>query len=167
MEISTWIPWILTASLTVAGSAVAQEAVSLDFLSGRWTLYDTAGTQVGTSSIEVQVPETVLYERRRVGAGSVQPLWFVNSEPNAGWTQLFVGVTRLVREFTPQSTPGQWPLVLGARITMRDGRPMSFRMTITHASDDESRRVLEQSPDGGATWNTVFDYTYRRFAPRQ
>lgn len=161
------ITWILIASLTAAGPAVAQEAVSLDFLSGHWTLYDAEGTTVGTSSIELQVPGAALYESRRVGTGSGQPLWFFNSESKAGWTQLFVGVTRLVREFTPQSPPGQWPLVMGSKITLQDGRTMLFRMTLTHDSDDASHRVLEQSPDGGTTWSTYFDYTYRRSGPRE
>lgn len=109
----------------------------------------------------VQAPGAMLFETRRVGTGKPQALWFANLE-SAGWTQWFVGARGSLREFRAQSTPGAWPLVMGAEIVTQDGQKTLFRMTISRASDDDTRRLLESTRDAGRTWTTVFDYRYRR-----
>jgi hypothetical protein len=88
-------------------------------------------------------------------------LWFANFESH-GWQQLFVGVQGALRSFATESAAGLWPIVMGATVATRDGQATRFRMTMSRATDDEMRRVLESSRDAGSTWTTVFDYTYRR-----
>lgn len=158
LVVATWL-------LSFTGTAHAQEAspVALDALAGRWTLHDAAGTRVGESIVEVQAPGVMLFEKRTVGDRRPQPLWFSKFEAD-GWQQLFVGVGGGMRAFVTQSAPGAWPLVLGATVVTRDGRPTRFRMTMYRPSATDSRRVLESSSDDGATWTTVFDYHYRRTA---
>lgn len=134
----------------------------LDFLDGSWVIEDTDGEQIGFAEIVAQVPGTMLYERRTVGDGAAQSLWLENAERNGGWTQLFVGPVGQTREFVPWSAPGKWPLVLGADVTLQDGTPVRFRMTLTRESEDASGRRLEISRDGGGNWKTLFDYRYRR-----
>jgi hypothetical protein len=133
----------------------------LDFLAGDWAISDASGSVVGRSHIVVQAPGVALYEERRVGE-EMQPLWFQRVEHQQAWTQLFVGAAGMVREFPASSAPGAWPVVMGADVTLRDGTPVRFRLTMTRASDDDSRRVLEMSRDQGTSWSTVFDYRYRR-----
>lgn len=147
-----------------AGQAVAPIAtpVSLDFLAGQWSLHDASGAMVGSSTIVVQEPGAMLYERRTVGQTAAQPLWFENAERTGGWVQLFLNPAGRIREFSTLSEAGQWPLVLGGDVILRDGAQAQFRLTISRASDDESRRVLEMSRDSSQTWTTVLDYTYRR-----
>lgn len=137
------------------------QPVALGFLAGEWTLHDAAGAHIGRSTIDAQGSGAVLYERRTVG-DAVQPLWLINSERTGGWVQLFLNPSGQVREFSTLSHNGAWPLVLGAEARLRDGALARFRLTITAASDDESRRLLEMSRDNGASWSTVLDYTYRR-----
>jgi len=145
------------------GVAQAQSAAprSLDVLTGRWTIVDARGAAVGESTVEVQVPDAMLFEVRRVGTGKPQALWFANLEAG-GWMQLFVGARGSVREFRTQSAPGAWPVVMGAAFITQDGQVTTYRMTISRAPDDETRRVLESSRDAGTAWTTVFDYGYRR-----
>jgi hypothetical protein len=150
---------LLTAN---AANGQAAPASQFDFLAGQWTLHDPSGARVGQSRVVVQAPRALLYEERVVGNNSPQPLWLVNSERTGGWAQLFVGVLGLVREFPMISTPGEWPVVMGADVVQRDGSPVRFRLTMTRASDNESRRILERSGDRGTSWAPVFDYTYRR-----
>lgn len=147
-----------------AAPAHAQQTApqSLDFLAGNWTLHDASGAEIGRSRMEVQSPGAMLFEQRAVGEGAAQPIWFENSEKDSGWVQLFIGASGQVREFVTQSAPGAWPIVMGGDVTLRDGTPVKFRLTMARASDDETRRVLEMSRDQGATWTGVFDYTYRR-----
>ena len=104
----------------------------------------------------------MLYEQRTIGATAAQPLWFANAERAGGWVQLFLNPTGELREFSTLSATGDWPLVLGGDVTLRDGGRAKFRLTISRAPDEESRRVLEMSRDNGQTWAVVLDYTYRR-----
>ena len=156
---------LLAAALFLtAAPAVASEPADLDFFVGAWSIHAFDGKAVGASLIEEQAQGAVYYEVRTVGEGAAQPLWFVNSEAAGGWTQLFLGPASRVRAFNPVSAPGEWPLVLGSDVVLQDGTAARFRMTISKSGDDKSRRVLELSKDGGATWSTVFDYEYRRAA---
>lgn len=157
------LPWLATIWLSSA-LADAQSRGSLDELAGRWTLLDAKGTAIGESVVTVQQPGVMLYEERRIGTAAAQPLWFAQFE-DGGWKQLFVGVQGTLRTFTTESTPGSWPVVMGATVTTRDGSATRFRMTMSRASPTEMRRVLESSRDHGATWTVVFDYVYRRAAP--
>lgn len=152
----------LLALLAAAAPVRAADPVSLDFLGGDWVLMDPAGKPAGKSHIEVQLPGAMIFEKRTDADGEL-PVWFVNSE-SRGWVQLFPGPGGSLREFTPQSAPGAWPLVLGRDVTLRDGRHAKFRLTLGHASDNESHRQLEMSTDAGKNWSLVFDYRYVRAA---
>lgn len=155
---------ILSTGASAAGDNGASPVVSIDFLAGEWRILDTEGKEIGHSTIAVQVPGAMLFEVRKIGDRGPQSLWLMNSEKHGGWTQLFIGPKGAVREFPPQSRPGAWPLVTGAPVTLQSGENVVFRMAISRKSDDQTRRVLEMSADNGATWKTVFDYTYVRAA---
>jgi hypothetical protein len=159
---------LISAALAAlaAGAAYAKtpSTVDLGFLKGEWTIFDGKGAAVGSATIVVQWPDAILYEQRKIGDRNTQPLWFVNSEKQGGWQQLFVGINGRVREFDQESTNADWPLVLNGDVVLHDGTPARFRMTLWRGDDNESRRRLEESVDDGATWTTVFDYTYRRKA---
>ncbi len=154
----------LAVGLMISAPALAQPAppASLDFLAGAWMLFDATGAEIGASRIEVQAPGAMLFERRTVGASAAQPIWFENSESAGGWSQLFLAASGQIRAFPTQSAPGVWPIVMGADTTLRDGARVRFRLTMSRASDNETRRVLEMSRDQGGSWTTVFDYIYRR-----
>lgn len=147
-----------------AGPVVSSQTPgSLDVLVGQWTLHDAKGALVGDSHVQVLEAGVMLVEARRIGSARPQSLWFANFE-SQGWQQLFVGVQGSLRSFATESAAGLWPVVMGATVATRDGQSTRFRMTMSRATDDEMRRVLESSRDAGATWTTVFDYTYRRVA---
>jgi len=152
---------LLALSLIFLPAAAAAQPVSLDFLGGDWVLLDPAGKPAGKSHVEVQLPGAMIYERRTDANGEL-PVWFFNSEAEGGWVQLFPGPAGSLREFSPQSKAGEWPLVLGSEVTLRDGRKANFRLTLGRASDNESHRVLEMSTDAGRSWSSVFDYKYVR-----
>jgi len=156
---------LIAASAWWSAAANAAEPVSLDFLGGDWTLFDPSGKEAGKSHVDVQLPGAMIYERRTDASGEL-PVWFFNSEAEGGWVQLFPGPAGALREFAPQSKPGEWPLVLGSDVTLRDGRKAKFRLTLRHASDNESHRLLEMSTDAGKSWSPVFDYKYVRAAKR-
>lgn len=153
---------LLCLGAAILSGAAAAEPVDLGFLSGSWTIHDGTGEKIGWSRIEEQADNAVLFEIRTIGDKEGQPLWFVNSEQDGDWEQLFLGPAGAVRAFKAQSQAGAWPMILGSTVTLKDGTPAQFRMTISKTDDAHTRRVLEMSKDGGATWATVFDYDYRR-----
>ena len=157
--VSPLLPLLLVAA-TAAGQAPPQ--AQLDFLVGDWQVTDAAG-RIGRSHIIAQVPGAMLYELREVGGDGPLPLWFEYSERGAGWIQLFPSPAG-IREFALLSPPGAWPMVFGADVTLQDGSRARFRLTMSRASADRNRRLLEMSRDGGGSWATVFDYEYRRVA---
>ena len=139
----------------------ARRLVHSDFLGGDWVILDRAGKAVGKSHIEVQLPGAIVFERRTDATG-ILLVWFVNSEAKGGWVQLFPDPAASLREFDPQSKPGEWPMILGSHVTLRDGRSAKFRLTIARASDNNFHRLLEMSTDLGKSWSPVFDYRYVR-----
>ena len=153
---------VVVVLVLVSGVRAETPTIVLDFLAGTWEIRDASGKVLGTSVVEVQEAGAVLFERRAVGEGKAQSLWLVNAEEPAGWGQLFLGPKRQVREFRAMSAPGAWPIVMGGEFVTQDGKTTGFRMTMTRGSGDDTRRVLELSRDGGATWSTAFDYTYVR-----
>ena len=154
---------IACAGIALPVAAVAATSGPLDFLGGDWVLIDASGKEAGKSHIEVQLPGAMIFERRTDADGEL-PVWFFNSELKGGWVQLFPGPGGALRAFTPQSKSGEWPLVLGSDVTLRDGRNAKFRLTLGHASDNQSHRLLEMSVDAGKNWSPVFDYKYVRDA---
>ena len=155
---------VLATALAGSSGAIAAEGrTQLDFLEGQWAIHDPSGAEVGRSRIAVQAPGAMLFEERKVGEDA-QPLWFENSETDKGWVQLFVGASGLMREFKQTSAPGVWPMIMTGDVVLRDGTPATFRLTMSRASNDETRRLLEMSRDKGGSWSPVFDYTYRRVA---
>jgi hypothetical protein len=162
--------WTVTWDLTYRRRGVspsiatpAAPAVALDTMAGHWTIFDTSGAAIGSSTITVQMPDAMILEERRIDKEDGQLLWFERSERSGGWVQLFLGPDG-IREFLPLSLPGAWPLVLGSHVRLGDGAEVDFRMTLTRSTADSSRRILEISRDGGTTWSRVFDYSYRRAA---
>ena len=152
----------IAALSPLAADADDAAPVDLGFLAGEWVIHDATGETIGWSRIDEQADNAVLFEIRTIGDKKGQPLWFVNSEADGDWEQLFLGPTGAVRAFSAQSQTGAWPMVLGSSVTLADGTPAQFRMTIIKADDDHSRRTLEISKDAGASWTTIFDYDYRR-----
>jgi hypothetical protein len=137
----------------------------LDFLAGEWAITGPGGV-TGRSHIVAQLPGAMLFELRDIEGEGPLPLWFERSERTHGWIQLFPAPGG-IREFTLLSPQGEWPMVFGAEVTLRDGGHARFRLTMSRTSVDENRRLLEISRDGGSAWATVFDYHYRRLpSPR-
>jgi hypothetical protein len=135
--------------------------LDLGFLDGDWILLDPAGKPVGKSHVATLLAGALIHELRTDAQGAL-PVWFIRTERTGGWSQLFPGPNGDLREFTPLSAPGEWPLILGGDAILRDGREARFKLTLTKDSPDASHRLLEMSTDGGRTWQSIFDYHYRR-----
>lgn len=175
---------LIAALLLTAGPAVAQappaapapaaipcagpEFRQFDFWVGRWDVYATGSdTLVAHSLIERLYGGCAIRENwmplTGTGGGSLSN--YVAAE--GGWRQTWLDSSGARVEFTGGWTgaamviTGSWP---GA---VTPGQDALVRMTYTAAADGSVRQFGEASTDGGMTWTTTFDFTYRpaRAAP--
>lgn len=128
-----------------------------DFWVGEWEAYNAKGELAGHSLIEPVYAGCGVRENwrsARVSGGSLN-MW----DRDAGvWKQNWIDSTGSRLDFT-----GGWngeAMVLTAEDTDGD----LHRMTFTPNPDGTVRQHGEGSKDKGATWETEYDFTYRKAA---
>lgn len=143
---------------SIAEACRAEEHRQFDFWLGDWSVTNPDGQVVGSNRITRIAGGCALLESwrsARGGTGNSINMY----EPRSGeWAQVWV-------------SPG---LVLRLSGGMRDGRmvlsgervddegPVTDRITWTPRADGTVRQHWRISRDGGESWQTVFDGTYRR-----
>lgn len=138
---------------------------AFDFWLGRWNATVT-GTQnlAGTSTIASQDGGCVITEEW-IGVGGPP---FSGRSLNAfdattgKWVQVWMDSGGEITRF--EGGPAGGSMVLVAPDEVRPGRPARThqRMTFTPNADGSVRQHGERSTDGGASWTTSYDFTYRR-----
>lgn len=156
------------AGLLVASTVQAQgpppacqgpEHRQFDFWVGRWDVFPTGqDTLVAHSLIEKLYGGCAIRENwmplKGTGGGSLNA--YVSGDK--GWRQLWTDSSGAWAEFrggwngTAMSIQGDWSGTL-------------TRMTYTPGPDGSVRQHGETSDDGGKTWKTSFDLTYRPSKP--
>lgn len=137
---------------------------ALDFIVGDFTVHDAAGKEVGVSTARAVEPGAAIHERRKIGAGREQQLWFYFFTRQKEWRQLFLDRSGGINKFTAKEKLPDGTLKFEGGFTPTEGPAMAFRLAMTPLAERAHRRHLESSRDGGANWTTVFDYTYRLVA---
>lgn len=142
------------------------ESRQFDFWIGRWEVFPTATTtKVADSVIERLYMGCAVRENWMPLVGQGGPGGNLNSYVAAErqWRQTWVGSGGERVEFT-----GGWNgtamVLTGPRYGALPGR--LNRMTFTpNAADRSVRQFGEISTDGGTTWTTAYDFTYRPARP--
>lgn len=133
-----------------------------DFWVGRWDVYPTGADKlVAHSLIERLYGGCAIRENWMplTGGGGGSLSNYVASEK--GWRQTWLDSSGARVEFTgglvgeAMVITGSWP---GA---VTPGQDALVRMTYTRGPDGSVRQFGEASTDGGKTWATNFDFTYR------
>ncbi|HEX2605993.1 MAG TPA: hypothetical protein VHK91_01395 [Flavisolibacter sp.] len=134
-----------------------------DFWVGEWNVYQT-GTdyQVGHQKIE-----------KASGGCMVLENWTATGVPNEGksmnfispdtrkWEQVWMGSGGIYLHYYNGSYSDQAMRFEGAG-NDKAGKPLLFHLTYFNLSPATLRQLLEQSADGGKTWTTVYDFSYKR-----
>jgi hypothetical protein len=131
---------------------------AFDFWVGVWDVFNPAGQQVGTNTIEKILDGCVLLEHWTSRAASTGKSFNYIDKADGKWRQLWV------------DSSGNNTLYVG---TFRDGSlvyettnmapgPPHLRMTFTPLPDGRVRQFIEQTTDGGQTWTVFFDGYYAR-----
>lgn len=131
-----------------------------DFWVGEWTVTPTGKANVVASSLIEK-----LY-----GGCAVRENWMplkgtaggsLNNYYDGQWRQTWIDAANSRVDFTgglvdgKMVLTGQWKGVLGP------GKDALIRMTYSKNADGSVRQHGEQSTDGGKSWSTNFDFTYR------
>jgi hypothetical protein len=140
-----------------------EEFDAFDFWVGEWDVYPNGKDRlVAHSRIErlyggCAVRENWMPLNGR-GGGSLNSL-----DPETGrWHQTWVGSAPGRTEFTGGPADGKMVLTGYWQNVNGPGRHALVRMTYTPQSDGSVRQHGEASTDHGLTWQTSFDFIYRR-----
>lgn len=138
---------------------------AFDFWIGRWDAYVT-GTQnlAGRSVIESRDGGCVITEQWTGAAGPAFSGRSLNAfDATSGkWVQVWMDSGGEITRF--EGGPTGAAMVLTAPNEARPGQTgvAHQRMTFTANANGSVRQHGERSTDGGATWATSYDFTYRR-----
>ncbi len=90
--------------------------------------------------------------------------WFYYYRPEKRWKQVWVTDVGFVKEKALVEKFADGGVRFRGEIPLPDGRKRLDQTTLTPLPDGRVHQVIEQSPDGGDTWRTVYDAYYTRTA---
>jgi tetratricopeptide (TPR) repeat protein len=142
-----------------AAPCSSEEHRQLDFWVGRWKVTGPDGAVVGENVITVDLAGCRVHESwSGAGGGRGQSInWFDPGDRR--WHQLWLDESGMVIAYTGE-VDEHGALALAGESTLRDGTRVRSRMTLRREGA-KVRQLIEQSIDGGASWQTWFDGTYR------
>jgi len=163
-------PLVPGAVLAFAGWALVARAQpppapavhhELDFWLGDWEAF-AGGTLDGTDRIERVLDGAAVIEHWHDVSGHEGKSLFYFYRPENRWKQVWVTDVGAVKEKVCIAVfPGGGTRFRG-EIPLRAGGTVLDQTTLTPLPDGTVHQLIEQSADGGRTWQTTFDAIYRR-----
>ena len=139
-------------------------ARQFDFWIGSWEVSNQDGSVVGHNRIEPILDRCVLQETWAGASGSAGTSLNFFDTARGKWRQFWVWCEGTTLEL-------EGGLVDGAMVlegdSVEEGKPARNRITWTKQPDESVRQLWELSRDGGTSWQTLFDGTYRPARPPQ
>lgn len=136
------------------------EARQLDFWLGDWVCRTPAGTIAGKNTIVVTDRDCVILERWSDAQGETGMSFNVYNAAKGQWQQTWMSGAGQIAEFSGEFRDGAMRLE-GYR-EGPNGERIPARLTLTPSGPETVRQVGENSPDGGVTWNVIYEYIYTR-----
>ena len=163
---------VVAAGVCLAPAAVfAQDAApcssaeyrQFDFWLGDSEVRNPAGDVVGTNTITAVSRGCGIHERWEGAGGGVGESLNAYDRRAGSWHQTWVGGAGLVLRLDGGLQNGS--MVLEGELIEGDGVVLQ-RITWTPSDDGSVRQLWETSEDGGTSWSTAFDGTYRKLDGR-
>ncbi len=132
-----------------------------DFWIGEWDVVTPAGQPAGVNRITSILNGCVLLEDWSGAQGLRGQSHNIYDGRTKQWHQTWVDAQGNLLQLDGRLAE-DGVMVLEGEQTAPDGDPVLHRVTWTSHSPDELRQHWQMSRDRGATWQTVFDGTYRR-----
>jgi len=134
----------------------------LDFWVGDWDVFLPDGVQAGTNRIELaQNGMAVIEHWSSARGGTGTSLNYFNTSDQK-WKQVWVAASGWTVEMEGEFRDGAMRL---EGDSIRGTEVKRHRTTLTPRADGTVHQHIEESADGGATWEVGFDGMYRRRAP--
>lgn len=134
-----------------------QRLAVLDFWLGRWSVTSVDGEPAGVDVVESALDGFVVLEHWRNVRGGEGKSFFWFDAPADTWHQVWVFGGVVTRKELALAEPGRVRFDGVAGTT-------PARTTLTALPEGCVGQLIEQSPDGGATWETSFDAVYTPLA---
>jgi hypothetical protein len=134
---------------------------SLDFTIGHWTVVDSDGHPIGTSSIQSDLNGCVVIENWVApdGAARGRNVDAYNAEDQR-WHRFFVDNRGHVHDFEGVSAGNS--VRYEGLSTGPNGEQVRHRLTIRKEGPDRVTQLWEKSNDAGKTWQTAFQGVFSR-----
>lgn len=137
------------------------EARRLDFWVGDWRV-TMGGVLAGTSHVEKLLNECVVYENWTGSNGYVGKSFNVYDRKGQRWQQTWVDGLGRITEYHGEWKDGALRYLVQGIVPPGRKQPVDQRMTFFPLDDGRVRQLIEQSADGGQTWNVSFDGYYAK-----
>lgn len=130
-----------------------------DFWLGDWDVFDAHGNKVATDDVQLILKSCVIAETWTDMLGAEGRSFSKYNEPMKQWEQYWVdeGPTRMF--FTGHFNGGE--MHLETEGFTNSGEAVKRRLTFFHNTDGTVRQLAEVSKDGGKTFKTEYDLTYK------
>jgi tetratricopeptide (TPR) repeat protein len=136
----------------------------MDFWLGSWVAV-ADGKKDGNDSIEKILNGSALTENWDDVDGHHGKSLFYYNPATGKRKQVWVTDAGPLKEKMEVEAPEKGAVRFQGEISLRDGRTVLDRTTLTPLPGDRVHQVIEQSADGGKTWNVGYDAIYERPKP--
>lgn len=144
---------------------VPPEARHFDFWIGSWEVSANGQVQ-GFNRIDSILGGRVLHENYTTKGAFAGHSYNSYNAPAGRWEQFWVDNSGTVLHITGGLNEDGEMVLSGERVSPQ-GQAVTDRITWTPNEDGTVRQHWEVSSDGGDTWQTVFDGTYRKVDPAE
>ncbi len=160
---------LVLSALVLAGPLAAQQTPpdcssephrAFDLWVGEWDVFNPAGTLVAESIITLEMNDCVVHESYTNAQGYHGESFNVFDRSRGVWHQTWVDQNGALLTLEGGVVDGA--MVLEGTTIQPDGSEVLNRVTWTPADDGSVRQLWQATADGGETWTTAFDGTYRR-----
>ena len=161
--------FIFSAGVLAAQAPVANPCSTnpvyrqFDFWIGNWEVFALNGKKAGESRIERLLDSCVIQENWTSSQGGYSGKSYNSYNAATGkWQQYWVDNKGGVTSYTDGRFENNKMVFLTESQPQPDGTNKIQRLSFYHLSDDHVRQHGESSLDGGKTWKTDYDLSYKR-----
>lgn len=140
------------------------EFKQFDFWIGEWDVFTTAGQKAGENIVFSASNGCLVVENWTGSRGDSGKSMNFYDPARKQWRQIWVGSGGAITEFVGEFKDGAMRFV-GETKAGAENEPQR-RLTFFHISENEVRQFAEKSNDGGKTFTTEYDFTYKRRAAK-
>lgn len=141
-------------------SCTSDDHRAFDFWVGTWDVYNPAGTLVAENIITLEMNDCVVHESYTNAQGYHGESFNVFDRTRGVWHQTWVDQNGALLQLEGGLVDGA--MVLEGTTVGPGGAEVLNRVTWTPNPDGSVRQHWQTTSDGGVTWSTAFDGTYRR-----